>query len=37
MSIQELPFDRFMEEKTEGLKCATEAIGEFAKEVVVEI
>uniref|UniRef100_M4BWC7 PB1 domain-containing protein n=1 Tax=Hyaloperonospora arabidopsidis (strain Emoy2) TaxID=559515 RepID=M4BWC7_HYAAE len=37
MSIQELPFDQLMKETTEGLKCAAEGIGEFAKEVVVEI
>ena len=37
MSIQELPFDQLMKETTEGLKCAAEGIGEFGKEVMVEI
>uniref|UniRef100_M4BF71 Uncharacterized protein n=1 Tax=Hyaloperonospora arabidopsidis (strain Emoy2) TaxID=559515 RepID=M4BF71_HYAAE len=37
MRIQELPFEQLMKEMTEGLKCAAEGIGEFAKEMVVEI
>ena len=31
MRIQELPFEQLMKEMTEGLKCAAEVIGEFAK------
>ena len=37
MIIQELPFDQIMKETTKGLKCAAEGIGEFGKEVMVEI
>uniref|UniRef100_M4B6C7 CUE domain-containing protein n=1 Tax=Hyaloperonospora arabidopsidis (strain Emoy2) TaxID=559515 RepID=M4B6C7_HYAAE len=37
MSIQELSFDQIIKKTTEGLKCAAEGIGEFAKEVVVKI
>uniref|UniRef100_A0AAV1UGS0 Uncharacterized protein n=1 Tax=Peronospora matthiolae TaxID=2874970 RepID=A0AAV1UGS0_9STRA len=37
MSTLELPFDQLMKETMEGLKCAVEGIGEFAKEVVVKI
>ncbi|UIZ20809.1 hypothetical protein KXD40_000181 [Peronospora effusa] len=37
LSIQEIPFDQLMKETTEGIKCAAEGLGEFAKEVAGEI
>ncbi|CAI5733063.1 unnamed protein product [Hyaloperonospora brassicae] len=37
LSLQEIPFDQLMKETTDGLKCAAEGIGEFAKEVVDEL